>query len=330
MEQQSETHHTIKLRDDTWERLRRAGRVTGSDEDTITMLLDFWDAYNLDLHHRSPAYLHELVKSCRPFNNDFDTCTPIFTEIVGFDAAITYTVRERHPGGPIGFHRELIITFYIRHGPFCRVQLIRTETASMNLYVPDRTATQSESVFRGWKLVTGLDSVRKSFDTMRNRPVPFEICLPTSSTLTSDDDKNLNRRQRLQVAFWEALIQRINERKIKLFSKNAPKPSNRISAGGGVAGAAYTYTLQKDSVIVSFRVSKSEKVRHLYDKLYQERDRIEALCEEPLEWVDKDQFRYIRTILRQGGLYDEERWPDIQDEMIRVMNSLQSAIQSVL
>lgn len=153
---------------------------------------------------------------------------------------------------------------------------------------------------------------------------------------------------------------------MQLFAKCTPKGSNRLVAGGGVTGTAYTFTLQPGSVIVSFRISKDEKnektqglfehlkksetiIRKRFAREMEEefgdapelrlRDAIRAPEGEPigealeksLELVTKfERFDYIRILLRKGGHANKEAWDEIQERMVRTMHCLNAAIEPVM
>jgi len=70
------------------------------------------------------------------------------------------------------------------------------------------------------------------------------------------------------------------------------------------------------------------KVLKRYDKLYAKKDEIEKVFGEPMVWERKDDKRIsiVKSLVKIGGLRDEELWPDIQDEMVNKMVRLEKAI----
>ena len=49
----------------------------------------------------------------------------------------------------------------------------------------------------------------------------------------------------------------------------------------------------------------------------------------PLSWerMDNKRASRVRFVLKQGGLMEEEKWPEIQDAMIESMDKLANALR---
>jgi hypothetical protein len=68
---------------------------------------------------------------------------------------------------------------------------------------------------------------------------------------------------------------------------------------------------------------------HIFDALHAAKMEIEDAYGGPLEWLRLENRRACRIVHRinLGGYLDEERWPEIQEEMIDAMVRLESALR---
>ena len=356
MNQQPDGQFTIPVTQETAEWLQEFGGY-GSFNDIILMLLRFHDAYRVD--HKSHTDLSRILQSTLSAAAD-ESCIKIMEKIVGLKpGAISFTIRERLTGMMLPHEKKIILTFYIHHIPFCLAYLYREETGMVALYIPDTGSrytsdhepgsSDEHTYFSGWKWVAtitsddtaDLDATIQPIHEVFNK-VYRTSGKPMQRTARNEMNEPLSETKEKQLRFWNELVEKANEKKdFDLFSNCKAKSDSRLIAGGGETGTVFTYTLQKNSVIVSFRISKDKEKgkwekSDLFSKLEESKEEIEVVFGGPLDWITASRekkemrFDYIRIKLHNGGLLNEDRWPEIQDEMIETMERLKKAITPVM
>jgi hypothetical protein len=348
MNQQQDGQYTLPVTQETAEWLQELGGY-GSFNDIIMMLLRFYDAYRLD-HKNTHDDLSRALQSALPAAGDESWIKAMDTVFNLKPGAISFTVRERLTGMMLPHERKIILTFYINHVPFCLAYLSREGAGKVTFYIPstniqripdkESSSSDEDPHFSGWKSIATISSddsvnheeIIQPIQAAFNRAYQVSNALRRSSPGPGKVDDKSERKEK-QFRFWKELIDRINRKELDLFSKCTPKEEGRLVAGGGFTGTVFTYTLQNNSVIVSFRISKDKKkeqmkISGLFAKLMEFREEIERAFGGSLDWVadERKRFDYIRIILRNGGLIDEDRWPEIQEEMIETMERLKDAI----
>lgn len=142
--------------------------------------------------------------------------------------------------------------------------------------------------------------------------------------------KEFAERDIFRYRFFEQLLARANQ-VTNIFNSISPVGyQNWINAGAGKAGIMWAFVAMRKNARTEFFLCHSEyeinKTR--FEKLLSQKGDIEQKFGEPLNWdySDSRKQQYIRSICPLGGLDDEEKWPDIQKDMIDRLVKLEKAI----
>jgi hypothetical protein len=144
--------------------------------------------------------------------------------------------------------------------------------------------------------------------------------------------KELAERDQLRLKFWTGLLDRASK-KTKLHSTISPNHYNWIGTGTGKSGLLYNYSITKHEGQVELYIDvgkgSEEENKAILDELIKQKNEIESIFGEPLDWQSLDGKRACRVCWRidKGGYRnDEEEWPEIQDQMIDAMVRLDKAL----
>lgn len=149
--------------------------------------------------------------------------------------------------------------------------------------------------------------------------------------------KELAEGEQKRFDFFSQLIERSNA-KTPVFKNVSPTGYQYwVNAGAGKAGLAWTYVVRKtDARVEFFLYSPDPKVNlKRFQALEAKKEEIEASFGEPLDWDYKDtrKQQYIRSSSKTGGLFNEEIWPKVQndlvDRMVRIEKALRKHIASL-
>jgi hypothetical protein len=144
--------------------------------------------------------------------------------------------------------------------------------------------------------------------------------------------KELAERHIIRHEFWAHLLERAKSR-TKLHANISPSRDSWISAGAGRYGLGFNYVILQHSGRVELYIDRGRGAedtnKAIFDSLHQERDAIERVFGEPLEWQRLDGKRACRISkkIEIGGYKDREKWPEIQDEMIQKMIRLSKSLK---
>ena len=110
-----------------------------------------------------------------------------------------------------------------------------------------------------------------------------------------------------------------------------------MGASAGVDNISFRYAIKIHSSHAQlFRRGRRDEtdadVRRSYNRLARHRSQIEARFDDELEWRPPVGSRnwHIVAPIPDGGLFDPERWPELQDEMIETMLRLEDAVAPIL
>lgn len=157
-------------------------------------------------------------------------------------------------------------------------------------------------------------------------PLLTLITGPSEESLkVGETKKDFSERQMLRKKWWTALLERARS-KTKLHANISPSSESWIGTGAGRSGLTYNYVVGQYSARIELYIdrgtdSKADNER-IYDKLYQNKAGIESVFGGELSWEKMETKRACRIAryYENGGYRDEEeKWPDIQYELIDSM-----------
>lgn len=144
--------------------------------------------------------------------------------------------------------------------------------------------------------------------------------------------KEKAERHGLRNTFWTKLLETAKA-KTDLHSRISPNDFSYISAGSGIRGLTFNYTVGQFKNTVELYMDRgsesANETKEMFDKLLSKKDQIEASFGEPLDWQRLDGKRACRICATSQGGYrsDESQWPDIQTAMVNTMVSLEKALR---
>jgi hypothetical protein len=142
--------------------------------------------------------------------------------------------------------------------------------------------------------------------------------------------KEFAERDKVRYRFFEQLLANANK-VTNIFNSVSPLGyQNWVNTGAGKSGTMWTFVAMKKTARTEFFLSHSDfeinKAR--YDALFAHKNEIEEEFGEPLNWnfnTSRKQ-QYIRSVCPLGGMDDENKWPDIQKDLIERIVRLERAM----
>lgn len=142
--------------------------------------------------------------------------------------------------------------------------------------------------------------------------------------------KELAERDKIKYQFFKQLLSKANQ-VTNIFDSVSPVGyQNWINTGAGKSGIMWALVAMKKTSRTEFFICHSDftinKAR--YEKLLAKKDDIEQQFGEPLNWDfnDSRKQQYIRTTCPIGGLDYQDKWGEIQEDMIDRLVKLEKAI----
>ena len=142
--------------------------------------------------------------------------------------------------------------------------------------------------------------------------------------------ERVDQRRPLYKDFWVQLLLR-SKTKTKLFENRSPALGKDFNISAGVNGIYYQYIIITHDARAEIYIAKGDINwnKRVFDLLYEKKAEIEGSFGGTLSWerVDDKQASYIKHRINGLGLYDRDMWPELQDQMIDGMMSLEKAFQ---
>jgi Domain of unknown function (DUF4268) len=132
--------------------------------------------------------------------------------------------------------------------------------------------------------------------------------------------------------FWANLLE-LAKTKTKLHANISPGQYSWIGTSAGIQGLGYNYYVRQHEASAVLYIDRGEgsdeENRQIFSTLATHRDAIETSFGGPLEWDSKEGRRAcrIRKLISLGGYRDEDKWPEIQGQMIDAMIQLDRAFK---
>lgn len=142
----------------------------------------------------------------------------------------------------------------------------------------------------------------------------------------------LKGRYQVRLEFWKQHLQKFN-RKSNLFSNISPSKDNWLSAGTGVSGVGFNFTVSRTYARTEVYMSRSvaEENKFIFDKLLAQKETIENETG-ALEWerLDDKKACRIKQELNNVNLYEKDDWEKMSNFMIDSMLKLEPAFRKPL
>ncbi|MBN1574497.1 MAG: DUF4268 domain-containing protein [Deltaproteobacteria bacterium] len=143
--------------------------------------------------------------------------------------------------------------------------------------------------------------------------------------------KEMAERYMIRHRFWTRLLDYANT-KTKLHANISPSESNWIATGAGVRGLSYNYVITKHDSQVELYIDRGKdsanENKAIFDKLFESKENIEESFNGSLEWqrLDDRKASRIRKKILLGGYRDnEDKWPEIYENLVDAMIRLEKS-----
>ena len=130
--------------------------------------------------------------------------------------------------------------------------------------------------------------------------------------------------------FWKQLLPQIVD--TELFSNINPTKDHWLSAGAGISGLRYTFVVTSKYARIELAIIKSSKKKNkeIFKQLITEKNNIEEIFGNPLEWEElpENKMSRIKYELRGVNLYDKADWNKMSQFLIKYIPKFESALQN--
>ena len=135
---------TVRIKEQTYNRLSDLGTVKETFNDVIEQLISFYEAHNTGLHSSSIQVLKESVDF--PVEEEYkQIALQLFEKILSLGDNVSFTLRIDPEKTPLIENRMNNVIFYRDNTALC---LVRTGKGMVWLYLPTET---EDTKFPGWK-----------------------------------------------------------------------------------------------------------------------------------------------------------------------------------
>lgn len=146
--------------------------------------------------------------------------------------------------------------------------------------------------------------------------------------------KDLAEKEKKRLDFLTQLLERSNK-KTPLFKNVTPSGyQSWVNAGGGKSGLGWAYVVRRTDAKAEFYISTPDLKLNLkrFQSILAKKEDIEASFGEPLEWDSKDsrKAQMIRSWTKLGGLENEDKWKEIQNDLVDRMVRLEKALRDYI
>lgn len=148
--------------------------------------------------------------------------------------------------------------------------------------------------------------------------------------------KEMAERYIIREKFWSQLLE-TSRQKTKLHANISPTQHSWLGTGAGKQGLAFNYSVRKHETQIELYIDrgkeKAEENKNIFDELYKNKETIEEVFGESLNWERLDGKRACRISKRieVGGYRDDEViWKSIHDRMINCMVRFEKALRPYL
>lgn len=156
---------------------------------------------------------------------------------------------------------------------------------------------------------------------------------------TQDDlnsQEELKSRHLIRLEFWKELLKQMNANS-NLFQNISPSRDNWISAGSGISSVSFQFSITGYYAGVSLYMSRNnaDENKFIFDELFKDKDSIEKVFGDKLEWRRLDDKKGSDIVYRLTGVsvFNKDDWQKMinfmTDAMIRLEKTLKDPLKKV-
>lgn len=140
-------------------------------------------------------------------------------------------------------------------------------------------------------------------------------------------------RYNVRVDFWTNLLQEMNK-KSRLFSNVNSTKDNWLGTGSGYSRIAYTFTATRSYVRVELWINRGsqDENKAIFDKLFLNREMVEAKFEAALDWqrLDDGKGSRIAYTLTNVSIFNKDNWTEMIQFLVTHMIKIENAVKDPL
>jgi hypothetical protein len=185
------------------------------------------------------------------------------------------------------------------------------------------------------KMAPYKDGNRILVDVQEVIPLPEAADYQTRIELKEQAERKARMgRNAVFAEFWSQLQQYANSVS-RTHSRITPRERNNFSAGSGVSGLQFVYSVQQQTNWIEVYICVSgdiSQTKRYFDCLLAKKEAIDRAFGGGLEWERKDGESSSQILFKQDGGYLAERaeWPEIHKKMVDAMARLEGAVKPYL
>ncbi len=168
-------------------------------------------------------------------------------------------------------------------------------------------------------------------------PTPETEDLIISGIAKQSEVKQMAETQKVRYAlreeYWKLALEEFRNSSCRLFDNISPSKDHWESAGSGISSCTYQLIFGKEFIRVILNLDKADKDANklIFDKLYEQKDKIEQDFSAKLEWVRLDDKKSSRIQFAKAvDGYNQENWKDYAKWQIEHMIKLENATKEKL
>jgi hypothetical protein len=143
-----------------------------------------------------------------------------------------------------------------------------------------------------------------------------------------DAERHIRRKE-----FWKKLLEKA-ENKLPLYSNVSPSRDHWLSAGSGRSGIHYNFLIYARGgggmeLVISRGKDSQEENKKIFDELLSHKEEIEREFGEQITWrrLESKISSRLEVEYPIGGLYQPEKWDELQEKMIDGMIRFEKALK---
>lgn len=160
---------TVRIKEQTYNRLSDLGTVKETFNDVIARLISFYEAHNTGLHSYSIQVLKESV-DFPVEEEDKQIALQLFEKILSIGDDVSFTLRMDPRRAALIENRKNNVVFYRGNAAFC---LVRTDRSMVSLYLPTANEDSEvpgwkyeESIYKGCALNSEMEVLQRLYEDM--------------------------------------------------------------------------------------------------------------------------------------------------------------------
>jgi len=183
-------------------------------------------------------------------------------------------------------------------------------------------------ILNGYYIEYNIDSKTK-FSVLKKLLSLFNLEDELIIKYENKENSDSTNRSAVRREFWKQLLPQIVD--TDLFSNINPTNDHWLSAGAGISGLRYTFVVTSKYTRIELAIVKSskEKNKDIFKQLITDKNNIEAIFRNNLEWEElaENKMSRIKYELTDVNLFDKADWNNMSKFLIKYVSKFESALQ---